>query len=234
MDHSALPPWEVELGEGHRLHFIGAIDRVDLWVDRERDEALCLVLDYKSSAHQIDPLLLAHGIQLQLPAYLGMLGRLADPRPSFGVGRLVPCGFFYVSLRGRYSPGVSREAVLGQIDQSRRMAYQHLGRFDAAVLRKLDRRQDADAGDQFNYQLKRDGTPHKRCREIMASDEFLRMLDTVENHLRRMGREIFGGKATVDPYRKGTDTACARCEYRAICRIDPWTHKYRVLNSPDD
>jgi ATP-dependent helicase/DNAse subunit B len=33
----------------------------------------------------------------------------------------------------------------------------------------------------------------------------------------------------VDPYRKGTETPCAYCDYAHVCRIDPWTHEYRVL-----
>ena len=57
------------------------------------------------------------------------------------------------------------------------------------------------------------------------------MLDRVEIQLREMGRAIFSGDAKVDPYRKGGETACKYCDYRAVCRIDPWTHRYRVLRA---
>jgi ATP-dependent helicase/DNAse subunit B len=46
-----------------------------------------------------------------------------------------------------------------------------------------------------------------------------------------MGRAIFSGEAKVDPYRKGTETPCEFCNYRAVCRIDPWTHQWRVLRA---
>jgi ATP-dependent helicase/DNAse subunit B len=46
-----------------------------------------------------------------------------------------------------------------------------------------------------------------------------------------MGGRIFLGAAQVDPYRKGTATACDFCDYRAACRIDPWTHQWRVLRA---
>jgi ATP-dependent helicase/nuclease subunit B len=46
-----------------------------------------------------------------------------------------------------------------------------------------------------------------------------------------MGRAIFSGEAKVDPYRKGTETPCGFCDYRAACRIDPWTHQWRVLRT---
>jgi ATP-dependent helicase/DNAse subunit B len=46
-----------------------------------------------------------------------------------------------------------------------------------------------------------------------------------------MGIEIFAGAAAVSPYRKGATTACDQCGYRSICRIDPWTHRFRLLTA---
>jgi len=52
----------------------------------------------------------------------------------------------------------------------------------------------------------------------------------VETNLRRLGTEIFAGDIRVAPVRLGTsECACDRCDYRAICRFDPWTEKYRAL-----
>jgi len=44
-----------------------------------------------------------------------------------------------------------------------------------------------------------------------------------------MGQEIFSGVVKLDPYRKGKVTACEQCSYRPICRIDPWSHRFRLL-----
>jgi hypothetical protein len=55
------------------------------------------------------------------------------------------------------------------------------------------------------------------------------LLDMVEASLKHMGEQIFSGVATVHPFRKGKMTACSYCEYRPICRFDPWTQSYRVL-----
>jgi ATP-dependent helicase/nuclease subunit B len=59
--------------------------------------------------------------------------------------------------------------------------------------------------------------------------EFEALLDRVETQLQKMGRTIFSGAAQVDPYRKGHETPCEYCDFRAACRIDPWTHRYRGL-----
>jgi ATP-dependent helicase/nuclease subunit B len=59
--------------------------------------------------------------------------------------------------------------------------------------------------------------------------EFEALLTEAEEHLKRMGQQIYSGCAEVGPYRRGLTTACDQCGYQAICRIDPWTHEFRVL-----
>ncbi len=228
------PAWELELGDGHRLALYGRIDRVDLCRDSAANEALCVVVDYKSGQKQLDPLLVAHGIQLQLLAYLNVLRQWPDPQKAFGVSRLVPAGVFYVNLRGRYEPGKNRDDALGESGPTRKLAYQHTGRFDQRVLRRLDARADARQGDQFRYRLKNDGTLHRGSREALAPEAFEALLGSTEQNLRRIGREIFSGAVAVSPYRKGSTSACDHCDYRAVCRIDPGTHRYRILAKADE
>jgi len=228
-ENGAAPAWELDLGNGHRLALHGRIDRVDLCRDAESGEAFCVVVDYKSSQKQLDSLLVAHGLQLQLLAYLNVLRRWPNPCEFFGAPRLVPAGVFYVNLRGKYDRAPNRHDALAEVERARRLAYRHSGRFDARVLRKLDGRPDARQGDQFNYRLNNDGSLHKGSREALATDEFEALLEATEANLIRLGREIFSGAARVDPFRKGAMTACDQCGYQSICRIDPWTHRYRVL-----
>ncbi|MBI3851659.1 MAG: PD-(D/E)XK nuclease family protein [Verrucomicrobia bacterium] len=224
-----LPAWEIDLGDGHRMAFRGKIDRVDLAVNRERDEALCVVMDYKSGAKKIDPVLLANGIQIQLPAYLAALRQLADPRPVFGVARLIPAGVFYVNLRGQYERGQSRREVLEAADAARQRAYRHAGRFSLDALPLLDRGYREKPSGQFNFKLKKDNQSSKQIKDLLEAGEFSALLDGVEEQLRAMGQKIFEGVAEVKPYRKGSETACDQCDYRAICRIDPWTDEFRTL-----
>jgi ATP-dependent helicase/nuclease subunit B len=136
---------------------------------------------------------------------------------------------FYVNLRGDYESEQNRTEALSNPEQARRKAYRHFGRFDNQVLRMLDSREEARDGDQFGYRLTNDGELHKNSREALGSGEFKALLDSVQENFRRMGHEVFSGVVKVDPYRKGTMTACGQCSYRSICRIDPWTHRYRLL-----
>ncbi len=229
-----FPPWELDLGDGHRLQLHGRIDRIDLWREENGDTALCAVVDYKSNQKQLDSLMMEHGLQLQLPAYLNVLRHWPNPQPQFGVAKLIPAGVFYVNLRGKYERGENRDEILDGVDAARKLAYRHSGRFNADMLGKLDQRKNLSEGDQFNYRLKKDGSLHGNSREALKPEEFLAMLDGVEAALKRMGAAIYAGDAKVDPYRKGLATACDQCDYRSICRIDPWTHTYRVLRKVEE
>ncbi len=227
---AALPAWEIDLGGGHRLMFRGKIDRVDLAAAATPGEAFCAVVDYKSSQRKVDPVLLANGVQIQLPAYLAALRRIAAPGGPLGDLTLLPAGMFYVSLRGQYPRGASRLEALADTARARLKAYQHRGRFSLAALPKLDARHDGAPSGQFAYRLKKNGEPYASDSDPLPAERLDALLDGVEDQLRRMGGEIFAGVARVDPYRHGTShCACDWCEDRAICRIDPWTHEFRRL-----
>ena len=223
------PPWTLELGDGRKLLLNGRIDRIDLWPNDGAAEQLCVVVDYKSSQRQLDPLMMQHGLQLQLPAYLNVLRHWPNPRAVFNTNKLIPAGVFYVNLRGRYERSGNRTDTLAGAAEARKLAYRHSGRFDANRLRLLDRRPDAKTGDQFNYRVNKDGSISSNSRETLPPDKFLALLDGVEIALQQMGRDIYQGVAKVDPFRKGNFTACDHCDYSSVCRIDPWTHQYRVL-----
>jgi ATP-dependent helicase/nuclease subunit B len=228
-EEEGLPAHEIDLGGGIRLALKGRIDRVDLLRQPGSDEALCVVVDYKSSQKQLDQVLLENGLQLQLLTYLNLLRHLKNPQAILGASRLIPSGVFYVSLRGKYDRKANREEALEDIKEARKLAYQHSGRFDLDALPHLDARTNADRGDQFVYRVGSKGD--RKSREALNPAEFEALLDLVEASIKRMGIEIFSGSIKVSPFRKGSLTACQHCDYRSICRIDPWTHQFRVLRA---
>jgi ATP-dependent helicase/nuclease subunit B len=226
---STMPAWEIGLDDGRKLALRGRIDRIDICKDGE--DAWAAVVDYKSGGKKLEAVLIEHGIQLQLAAYLNSLRHFKDADKLFGAKRLIPAGVFYVSLRGQFENGRNRGEILGSANESRRAAYRHTGRFDARALDKLDA---IGAEDQFHYQRNKDGSLHKGKAEAMERVEFEALLDRVEGQLRRIGNEIFSGAAHIDPYRKGHETPCDFCDYKAACRIDPWSHRYRMLSAKTD
>jgi len=228
-EEGGAPAWSLDLGGEKRLELYGRIDRVDLYQSPGGDTALCVVVDYKSSHKQLEPILIEHGLQLQLLTYLNVLRQWPNAGAVFGVSHLEPAGVFYVNLRGKYGSEPNRRQALADPDRARKLAYRHTGRFDLRALPHLDGRGGVTEGDQFNYRLNQNGELNKRCKEAVTTAEFAALLDQVEKNLLTMGQQIYAGRAEVGPYRKGLLTACDQCAYQSICRIDPWTHSFRVL-----
>jgi ATP-dependent helicase/nuclease subunit B len=218
---ATLPAWRLDLGDGHALLLRGRIDRVDLWRDEISGAALTVVMDYKSSAQKPDRLKLYHGLQLQLPAYVTALEQLAEARVAFKANRLRAAGVFYVNLRGEFHSAKSRAEVFDDPALLLRKGYQHSGRYDRVFREKFDR---LSTGEQFNLS--------ERSHDPMDPAAFRELLNRTAENLRRFGLEIYAGKITPEPYRKGTETACQRCDFAEVCRFDPWTQPFRSVPEP--
>jgi ATP-dependent helicase/nuclease subunit B len=230
LEADGLPAWWLDLGDGRALALRGRIDRVDLFRPDD-DTALAVVVDYKSRARSLDRTKLHHGLELQLLSYLGVLGQLENPAAFFGAKKLIPAGVFYVPLAGGGGGGGSRADVLAGRDDARRRAYQHSGRLLADALQHFDNR-GASKGDQFKYAINKDGGLKKTGNEALPAAEFTALQEKITAHLGEFGRRIFAGEVAVEPFRIGKETACDRCDFRAVCRFDPWTQPYRQLKPP--
>jgi len=229
-DGDPLPAWEIDLGGGRRMAFRGKIDRVD--VARNGDQAWVVVVDYKSGGKQIDRQLLEAGVQIQLPAYLAALCRVADAAALGVEGGLAPAGLCYVSLRGSFKRGGNRADALQAAPLERLAAgYKHEAWLNFDALRWLDADgRGQEPGWQFKYRkLTQAGKMHGSEATLKTGDEFRGLMAGVERTLREIGRGIYAGETAVAPFRQGSLKACDHCDYRAICRFDPWTQPYRAL-----
>jgi ATP-dependent helicase/nuclease subunit B len=248
---SLLPAWRLDLAGGRALSLRGRIDRVDLCRDEKTGESFAVVVDYKSSPKKLDPLKIAHGLQLQLLAYLNVLSSSrreeAPSNAECGVRNVEssqslltsaatlprPAGVFYVPLHGASGSTGERAEILSEDEAARRATYQHTGRFDFTHRALLDARPGDQPSGQFRYTLNKDGALSKRGGDALTSAEFTALLTQVEANFRRLGEAIFASEVSVSPVRlSASDKACDRCDYRPICRFDPWTQPYRTLPKP--
>jgi ATP-dependent helicase/nuclease subunit B len=231
LDDHGLPPWRIELARGRALALRGRIDRVDLCRTDAAGEALAVVIDYKSSPRSLDAVKLQCGLELQLLSYLGALRHLTEAGGALDLPALLPAGVFYVSLKPQRGFGKTRAEARAKSGQAMRSGFQHSGRFNADWLGHFDSRGESK-GDQFKYAIKRDGSLARRGNDALEATAFQRLLSQAEDHLRRIGDAIYDGEASVAPFRKGSQTACDFCAFRAICRFDSWVQPYRVLCTP--
>ena len=227
-----IPAWEIELPKQGKMVFNGIIDRVDLY-EAEGHPSLAIVIDYKSGKKKPDERLSWNGVQLQLPVYLNVLNH-AGSNKALGGGPIQPVGAFFTTLRSRYEGKSSRTEALHPeaAMESVRKAYQHVGCFDLNVLSAMDQRDGATKGEQFQYQLTKNGSPHKKNWHVMAPKKFDHFLTRTRDLLSTFGQRIFEGDLDISPYQHSKQTPCMKCDYASVCRIDPWTQDWRQLEAP--
>ena len=221
-------PWTIPLGEGARLALSGKIDRLD--VLRRLGKTAAIIIDYKSGNVAPDPVLLRHGIQLQLFVYLNAIAQHPEIAGRLKIGYLNPAGAFLVPLRGK-APRSSHRNDAQTSHADRPKAFQWNGFFNHKFLRRLDNRPGQAKGDQIAYALKKDGVPVKGEQNAMPPQAFREMTRQLEETVRNLGRRIFAGDVAVNPYKHKEKTPCAYCPYPAVCRIDFGAHPYRTLHS---
>ncbi len=227
LNEQNLPGWRIDLDDRHALVLRGRIDRVDLCRVEETGETLAVVIDYKSSARELDRVLLDHGLQLQLMAYLGALEQVQSSG-KLSAEKLIPAGAFYVALNGGGGSVRTRREEQDGRDEARRIWSRHRGRFDGDHLRLFDER-GGPKGEQFEFRINKDGSFAKVGNEALAACEFQGLVRKVEEFLRQHGSEIYAGRANIAPFRYRGQTACDHCDYRPVCRFDPWTQPFRIL-----
>ena len=224
-----LPAWEIPIDPEHSIALRGKIDRVDVYRDPHTTAAWCVVVDYKLSENKFNDAHLANGLQLQLPAYLAAVANLAPGKLLPNVTECVPCGMFYVPLRGPESSAYSRAEAVADTAVNRAKAHTHRGLFRSDALAQLDRLHDKE-NCTGQFLASRRGKSPRRYTDAIPPDAFQNMLDAVKTMIRDFGQRILAGDVSIDPCATGTaKVACDDCAYASICRINRSKHLYRQL-----
>lgn len=200
-----LPPIILNLPDGRRAALRGIIDRIDRY---EGDEGVYLrVVDYKSSVHQLEPVKLWYGLQLQLILYLKAALRLQP-------GGL-PSGAFYFTVK---DPLVTtsedlKEAAEREIAKELKLKGVVLA--DVRIVRAMD----GEEGLSLGAVLKKNGEPQKGAAVLS-----LTQMTALMNHAQQTAQALWGqigqGRIDIRPAVIRQWQACQQCGYRGICRFD--------------
>jgi ATP-dependent helicase/nuclease subunit B len=222
-------PLEIVLDEGERLLLRGRIDRIDVG---RSDPQVVRIVDYKSHTRQFQPNELAHGLTLQLPAYL-----LAVERGAAGRGkRPTVAGALYIPiLRGVSSvaPGeVASDEAAETVDLK---AWKARGLFDFRWAALFDADVAAAGGWSPVVALgvkKKSLEPYDwNSHDALAPGMLEELLRWTERKIAEFGRAILSGDIAVSPYLLGNLRPCTWCEFRSVCRFDGRREPYRRLAS---
>ncbi|MCM1186032.1 MAG: helicase-exonuclease AddAB subunit AddB [Lachnoclostridium sp.] len=206
---------QVTLSEEEKMHLRGRIDRIDVAEDDRH--VYVKVIDYKSGNRQFNLAALYYGLQLQLVVYMNAAMEIeAKKHPD---KEIVPAALLYYHVDDpviETPVELTDEEISEQILGKLRMNGVVNGEPD--IVKRLDQYMD-NKSDVIPVEKKKDGSFTARS-GIMSREELGVLSDYVNYKMRCIGREILDGKISINPYEKGSENACAYCEYKKVCGYD--------------
>lgn len=227
---SDFPPISLDLDNGKRILLEGRIDRLDvLPVD---DTRYLKVIDYKTGQRNMDLSGVYHGINIQLFVYLtaalrGMSNDSCETKPA---------GVFYFPIHDPFLESTQARSEEAARAVRRQLRLNGFALNNVQVLEHMDHG-IAGGSDVIPVSLKKDGNVSANS-SVLNEEDFNLLIRHVESMLKGEGEDIVQGKIKIEPAKQGNRfTACARCDFAAICQFDPLLadNRYRylkLLNKP--
>ncbi len=218
-----LGRFELSLPDGRVLSLDGKIDRLDVAQINGRNVAL--IFDYKRSRSgaSFDWGGFYHGLDVQLAIYM-----LAVHHCGAGLAEEV-AGALCVPIET--TPASTTLAELADKEKARKFPYKAGGIINGAYWQHLDANAVKDSAFYNFYVTAKDQQPYGNYgrTNILRPAHFARLLDWARDNLIRLGMEIVSGKIEARPYHRGSERACAFCEYMGVCHFDWQINDYNFL-----
>ena len=208
-------PIEITLENGKRIEIRGKIDRVD--IARTSDGNYLRIIDYKSSARNVDLNEVYAGISIQLLTYLDAICEEKD---------LMPAGILYFNLiEKNVNPKVkTEEAIEEEIRKQFKMKGLILA--DIEVMKMQDNNlKEGTTSKIIPAGISGKGAINKRDTNGVEQEEFEILQKYIGKIIKEIGKEILQGKIDLKPTNYKGKTPCRYCEYHAICGFDARNNK---------
>lgn len=211
-ESAKYPPIEMDLENGKKVSIIGKIDRVD--IAKMPDGKYIRIIDYKSSAKDIELNKFVAGLQLQLITYVDAMCKNED---------VMPAGALYFTLLEPKlaQKDLSAEDIEKKLQERFRMKGLVLA--DINVIKAMDETLETGKSTKIPVSLNKDGDIAYSSSNTVTRDEFERMQKHSTKLIKQISKQILSGDISVKPYydEKSKSTPCQYCKYRSICQFDP-------------
>ena len=204
-------PIILEIGEGKKVEITGKIDRIDT-ADSENGKYL-RIIDYKSSAKNIDLNEVYAGLQIQLLTYTDAICKEED---------IMPAGIFYFSLLEQMVKA-EKKMTDEEIEEMIRKNFRMKGLIiaDVKIIKMNDNTLKSGSSKLVPAALTASGTINEKWTNGVKSEEFKILQDYIYKTIKDIAREILSGNIDLKPYYKKGKTPCEYCEYKGICGFNP-------------
>lgn len=223
-----LPPLKFSLRNGTKMELIGRIDRIDKAEDE--NGVYLRIMDYKSSAKEVNLNEVYYGLALQMLTYLDIV--VANSKTLIGK-EAVPAGVLYFHV---HNPIVntSKMLTLDELDNQLFKKFKMNGLLlgEEKIIRLMDRTVDTGDSAIVTAGLKKDGTLTKRSK-VASHEEFDQLRRFVRKYYVKTGNAIAGGDVKIAPYKLKDRKPCTFCSFKSVCQFDESleANDYRKLSS---
>ena len=207
-------PIEITTEDGRKVEITGKIDRIDL--AKDATGKYIRIIDYKSSAKDINLNEVLAGLQLQLITYLDAVCEEKD---------VIPAGVLYFGLTEPKLDKVknSKNITDEEVEQKKREHFRMNGLVLAEmnVINMMDNNlKDGEKSTTIPVKLKKDGSMDKTSK-VVSRKEFEILQKYVKKTLGDISKEILDGNIDIKPYYnvKNKRKPCEYCVYGSICNF---------------
>lgn len=220
-------PIVMKLENGQNVEITGKIDRID--IAKLDNDKYVRIIDYKSSAKNIDLNQVYAGLQLQLITYLDAVCKEED---------LLPAGVLYFNLIDpviKSKKSLTDEEIEDKIRKQFKM--QGLILADVDVVKMMDTNLESGASDVIPAYIGKDGTLSNTRSSSVNRKQFEYLQKYTTNIIKQISNEILSGNININPYynTKNKKTPCEYCAYKSICNFNAsdCTNEYNYINNAE-
>ena len=200
-------PIVLELDGGKKVEITGKIDRID--TANSEDGKYLRIIDYKSSAKNIDLNEVYAGLQIQLLTYTDAICKQED---------IMPAGIFYFSLLEQMVKA-EKKITDEEIEDIIRKNFKMKGLIiaDVKIIKMNDNTLKSGSSKLVPAALTASGSINEKWTNGVKSEEFKLLQEYIYKTIKDISKEILSGNIDLKPYYKKGKTPCEYCEYKAIC-----------------
>ena len=200
-------PIRLTLEDGKRIEIIGKIDRID--TAQSEDGRYLRIIDYKSSAKNIDLNEVCAGLQIQLLTYLDEACKEED---------LMPAGVLYFSMLEQMIKADKRMEQ-EEIEEKIRANFKMKGLIlaDVNVVKLHDKKLEKGSSALVPAYIDKEGNLSEKKTSGVTAEQFEELQKYMYIVIKQISKEILGGNIDLKPYYKDKKTPCKYCDYKSVC-----------------
>ena len=200
-------PILLELENGKKVEITGKIDRLD--TSNKQDGKYLRIIDYKSSAKNIDLNEVYAGLQIQLLTYTDAICKEED---------IMPAGIFYFSLLEQMVKA-DKKITDEEIEEMIRKNFRMKGLIiaDVKIIKMNDNILKSGRSKIIPAALTTSGDINQKWTNGVNEEEFKILQEYIYKTLEDISKEILSGNIDLKPYYKKGKTPCKYCEYKGVC-----------------